>query len=112
MYEVPHRAGRPVPISSPDVCPHLIRRDHGSEVADQVARMCVVPPRRGGGQAPYIQHPVPEPTSTGTAAARQGALEHLHEPMTLTDLAEHSPMSMRTFARRFTEEVGMVRDAG
>jgi AraC-like DNA-binding protein len=40
-------------------------------------------------------------------AARQWALENLHEPMTLTDLAEHSHMSLRTFARRFTEEVGM-----
>jgi transcriptional regulator GlxA family with amidase domain len=90
-----------------DVCLHIIRKDHGSEVANQVARMCVVPPWRDGGQAQYIQHPVPEATGTGTAHARQWALENLHEPMTLTDLAEHSHMSLRTFARRFTEEVGM-----
>ncbi|MFD5539559.1 GlxA family transcriptional regulator [Streptomyces sp. NPDC127079] len=89
-----------------DVCLHLIRRDHGSEVANQVARMCVTPPWRDGGQAQYIQHPVPETTS-GTAPTRQWALENLHEPMTLADLAEHSHMSLRTFARRFTEEVGM-----
>ncbi|MEU1371720.1 helix-turn-helix domain-containing protein [Streptomyces sp. NPDC005803] len=90
-----------------DVCLHIIRKDHGSEVANQVARMCVTPPWRDGGQAQYIQHPVPESTATGTAGARQWALEHLHEPMTLGDLAEHSRMSLRTFARRFTEEVGM-----
>ncbi|MFI1357427.1 GlxA family transcriptional regulator [Streptomyces sp. NPDC020898] len=90
-----------------DVCLHLIRKDHGSEVANQVARMCVVPPWRDGGQAQYIQHPVPEAPAGGTATARQWALENLHEPMTLTDLAEHSRMSLRTFARRFTEEVGM-----
>ncbi|KQV99870.1 helix-turn-helix domain-containing protein [Streptomyces sp. Root369] len=90
-----------------DVCLHIIRKDHGSEVANQVARRCVVPPWRDGGQAQYIQHPVPEVTASGTATARQWALEHLHEPMTLTDLAEHSHMSLRTFARRFTEEVGM-----
>ncbi|MFD5595585.1 GlxA family transcriptional regulator [Streptomyces griseorubiginosus] len=89
-----------------DVCLHLIRRDHGSEVANQVARMCVTPPWRDGGQAQYIQHPVPETTATGTAPTRQWALENLHEPMTLADLAEHSHMSLRTFARRFTEEVG------
>jgi transcriptional regulator GlxA family with amidase domain len=90
-----------------DVCLHLIRKDHGSEVANQVARMCIVPPWRDGGQAQYIQHPVPETTVTGTATARQWALENLHEPMALADLAEHSHMSLRTFARRFTEEVGM-----
>ncbi|MEU1193244.1 helix-turn-helix domain-containing protein [Streptomyces sp. NPDC005859] len=90
-----------------DVCLHLIRRDHGSEVANQVARMCVTPPWRDGGQAQYIQHPVPETTASGTAATRQWALENLHEPMTLADLAEHAHMSLRTFARRFTEEVGM-----
>lgn len=90
-----------------DVCLHIIRKDHGSEVANRVARMCVAPPRREGGQAQYILHPVPETTANGTATARQWALENLHEPMTLTDLAEHSHMSLRTFARRFTEEVGM-----
>ncbi|MFD4510866.1 GlxA family transcriptional regulator [Streptomyces sp. NPDC058464] len=90
-----------------DVCLHIIRKDHGSEVANQVARMCIVPPWRDGGQAQYIQHPVPENKASGTAIARQWALENLHEPMTLTELAEHSHMSLRTFARRFTEEVGM-----
>ena len=90
-----------------DVCLHLIRKDHGSEVANQVARMCIAPPWRDGGQAQYIQHPAPTTTASGTAAARQWALENLHEPMALADLAEHSHMSLRTFARRFTEEVGM-----
>jgi transcriptional regulator GlxA family with amidase domain len=90
-----------------DVCLHIIRKDHGSEVANQAARMCVVPPWRDGGQAQYIQRPVPEATADGTAAARRWALENIHEPITLTGLAEHSHMSLRTFIRRFTEEVGM-----
>ncbi len=90
-----------------DICLHLLRKDHGSEVANHVARMCVIPPWRDGGQAQYIEHPVPETTDSGTAAARHWALENLHEPTTLADLAGHSHMSLRTFARRFTEEVGM-----
>jgi transcriptional regulator GlxA family with amidase domain len=90
-----------------DVCLDIIRKDHGSEVANRVARMCVVPPWREGGQAQYIEHPVPETTANGTAAARQWALENLHEPLTLADLAGHSRMSLRTFARRFSEEVGI-----
>jgi transcriptional regulator GlxA family with amidase domain len=90
-----------------DVCLHLVRKDFGSEVANRVARMCVVPPWRDGGQAQYIERPVPDSTANGTAAARQWALENLERPLTLADLAEHSHMSLRTFARRFNEEVGM-----
>lgn len=90
-----------------DVCLHLVRKDHGSEVANHVARVCVVPPWRDGGQAQYIERPVPEIAANGTAAARQWALENLDKPLTLGDLAEHSHMSLRTFARRFNEEVGM-----
>lgn len=90
-----------------DVCLHLVRKDHGSEVANHVARMCVAPPWREGGQAQYIEYPVPEHTANGTSAARQWALDHLHKPLALTDLAEQSRMSLRTFARRYNEEVGM-----
>jgi transcriptional regulator GlxA family with amidase domain len=90
-----------------DVCLHLVRSDHGSEVANRVARRCVVPPWREGGQAQYIEAPVPRTPRDGTAATRQWALEHLHEPLTLADLAQHARMSLRTFARRFTDEVGV-----
>ena len=90
-----------------DVCLHLVRKDHGSEIANHVARMCVVPPWRDGGQAQYIERPVPETTASGTSAAREWALRNLHKPLALSDLAEHSNMSLRTFARRFAEEVGM-----
>ncbi|WP_157534928.1 GlxA family transcriptional regulator [Nocardia inohanensis] len=90
-----------------DLCLHLIRRDHGSEIANMVARRCVVPPWREGGQAQFIEQPVPATTSTGTADARQWALEHLHHPLTMADLATRARMSGRTFARRFRDEVGM-----
>ncbi|MFJ2738477.1 GlxA family transcriptional regulator [Streptomyces sp. NPDC087440] len=93
--------------SGVDVCLHLVREDHGSEVANRVARRCVVPPWRDGGQAQYIEHPVPEPTEAGTAATRAWALAHLAEPLTLRDLADHARMSLRTFARRFQDEVGV-----
>lgn len=90
-----------------DLCLHLIRRDHGSEVANMVARRCVVPPWREGGQAQFIEQPVPPPSAAGTAAARQWALENLHRPLTMADLADRARMSGRTFARRFRDEVGM-----
>ncbi|WP_432196263.1 GlxA family transcriptional regulator [Streptomyces sp. bgisy027] len=93
--------------SGVDVCLHIVRTDHGSELANAVARRCVVPPFRDGGQAQYIEQPVPESGAAGTAATRAWALERLDEPLTLTDLAAHARMSPRTFARRFNDEVGL-----
>lgn len=93
--------------SGVDVCLHIVRTDHGSELANAVARRCVVPPFRDGGQAQYIEQPVPESGAASTAATRAWALEHLDEPLTLADLAGHARMSLRTFARRFNDEVGL-----
>ncbi|MEU6095263.1 helix-turn-helix domain-containing protein [Streptomyces sp. NPDC047079] len=93
--------------SGVDVCLHIVRTDHGSALANTVARRCVVPPFRDGGQAQYIEQPVPQHGAASTAAARSWALEHLDEPLALADLARHAGMSLRTFARRFQEEVGM-----
>ncbi|MGV9456239.1 GlxA family transcriptional regulator [Streptomyces sp. NPDC003635] len=93
--------------SGVDVCLHIVRKDHGSELANLVARSCVVPPFRDGGQAQYIPQPVPEPGAASTAATRVWALERLGEPLTLADLAAHARMSARTFARRFNDEVGL-----
>ena len=90
-----------------DLCLHVVRRDHGSEVANHAARRCVVPPWRDGGQAQYIERPVPEPHDAGTAPVRAWALEHLDHPLSLGDLAARAGMSVRTLSRRFREEVGM-----
>lgn len=91
-----------------DLCLHLIRRDHGSAVANQVARRCIVPPWREGGQAQYIEQPVPELSTTSTARTRAWALTRLQQPMSLAELAAHARMSTRTFTRRFRAEVGMT----
>ncbi|MEU3611863.1 helix-turn-helix domain-containing protein [Streptomyces sp. NPDC006872] len=93
--------------SGVDVCLHLVRKDHGHELANKVARRCVVPPYRDGGQAQYIEQPVPEAGAASTAATRAWALQHLDEPLVLADLAAHARMSLRTFARRFHDEVGL-----
>ena len=42
-----------------DLCLHVVRSDHGSEVANRAARRCVVPPWRDGGQSQYIERHVP-----------------------------------------------------
>ncbi|MEV0082286.1 helix-turn-helix domain-containing protein [Saccharopolyspora sp. NPDC050642] len=90
-----------------DLCLHMIRCDHGAAVANEVARTTVVPPHRDGGQAQYIRRPMPEPQSASTAQARAWALEHLDRPLTLRELAVRESMSVRTFTRRFRDEVGV-----
>lgn len=91
-----------------DLCLHIIRRDHGAAVANEVARYCVVPPWREGGQAQFIERQVPaDPHGhTSTAATRQWALDHLDEPLSIEQLARHAQMSARTFCRRFRDETG------
>jgi transcriptional regulator GlxA family with amidase domain len=90
-----------------DLLLHLVRRDHGSEVAGRVARRSVVAPWRDGGQSQFIERPVPEIGDSGTAATRAWALEHLGDQLALADLAGHARMSVRTFTRRFRDETGI-----
>jgi len=93
-----------------DLCLHVVRRDHGADVANHAARRCVVPPWRAGGQRQYIERPLPGGDSgavASTAATRAWAAQRLDRPLQLRDLAEHSTMSVRTFTRRFREETGV-----
>jgi transcriptional regulator GlxA family with amidase domain len=90
-----------------DLCLHVIRRDHGSEVANRAARRCVVPPWRDGGQSQFIERPLPEAGDTTTTATRAWMLQRLEQPIELAELARHASMSVRTFTRRFRDETGM-----
>lgn len=94
-----------------DLCLHIIRSDHGAQVANAVARYCVVPPWREGGQAQFIDRQVPAPDHFSTAPTREWALQHLHEELTVQRLARHAKMSARTFNRRFREETGQAPGA-
>jgi AraC family transcriptional activator FtrA len=93
--------------ASIDLCLYVVRCDYGSEIATQLARQLVVPPQRGGGQAQYIDTPLPTLDSSNlfadTIAWVQG---HLNEPLTVPDLAARSAMSPRTFARQFLAVTG------
>jgi transcriptional regulator GlxA family with amidase domain len=91
-----------------DLCLHVIRSDHGAQVANAVARHCVVPPWREGGQAQFIDRHLPGQADSSTAATRDWALRHLDEELTVDRLARHAHMSPRTFNRRFREETGQA----
>jgi transcriptional regulator GlxA family with amidase domain len=90
-----------------DLCLHIVRTDHGSEIANHTARRIVVPAWREGGQRQFIERPVPEVTDAGTSATRQWMSEHLDQPVDLRRLAAHARMSVRTFTRRFRDETGL-----
>jgi AraC family transcriptional activator FtrA len=89
-----------------DLCLHVVRQDHGAEVANRVARRLVVPPQRDGGQSQYVPAPVPEPGSGGLAPLLEWMQGRLAEDLTVARLARRASMSPRTFARRFKEETG------
>jgi transcriptional regulator GlxA family with amidase domain len=88
-----------------DLCLHVIRRDHGAAVGAEVARAMVASPHRDGGQAQFIDRPVP--AANGSLDGVRGwALEHLSEPLDVGSLAARAAVSPRTFARRFVAETG------
>jgi AraC family transcriptional regulator, transcriptional activator FtrA len=89
-----------------DLCLHILRRDFGAHVANQVARQMVVPAHRPGGQSQYVDQSVPETDSDSMGAVLQWAAERLAEPLTVETLAAQAKMSTRTFVRRFHEATG------
>lgn len=91
-----------------DMCLHIVRRDHGRAVADEVALRMVVAPYREGGHAQFIRRLAPETEPSSAITATIGwALAHLDEPLTLEELADRASVSVRTLTRRFRHEVGM-----
>jgi AraC family transcriptional activator FtrA len=90
-----------------DLCLHVIRHDRGAAVATQLARELVVPPQRDGGQAQYIDTPLPALDDSHLFADTVAwAQDHLGEPVTVHELAARAAMSPRTFARQFLAATG------
>lgn len=84
-----------------DLCLHIVRTDYGAAVANDLARRLVTAPHRPGGQAQFIPGPVPDQDGNGLAELLDWALNHLNEPLTVTDLARRANMSTRTLSRHF-----------
>ncbi|MDO4906004.1 MAG: helix-turn-helix domain-containing protein [Lautropia sp.] len=95
--------------ASLDCCLHIVRRFHGGVVANQVARVLVVPPHRDGGQAQFIDRPVPSSTKDMQLNRLLDFLrQHLHIEHSIDVLAGHMAMSRRTFTRHFSRATGMT----
>ena len=89
-----------------DASLHLLRQELGAEAANTIARRMVVPPQRDGGQAQFIDHPLPEVASLSLSAVTDWMLENLALDLTVDQLAARAHMSPRTFARRFKADHG------
>jgi len=93
--------------ASLDLCLHIVRKDYGSEIATQLARQLVVSPQRDGGQAQFIETPLPGVDPSGLFADTLEWLQsHLDQPVTISEVARRAAMSPRTFARRFVACTG------
>lgn len=90
-----------------DCCLHLVRADHGSRVATDLARTLVMAPHRGGSQAQYIPVAVPDAEDDDPIEhAMLWARTHLGDPIDLDGWARSALMSRRTFTRRFRDRTG------
>jgi transcriptional regulator GlxA family with amidase domain len=89
-----------------DTLLHLVRREWGAAAANALAREMVVPPHRDGGQAQFIDAPVPACHDDLLGAVLEWAGAHLAEDITVESLARRALMSPRSFARRFKATTG------
>jgi transcriptional regulator GlxA family with amidase domain len=89
-----------------DLCLHMIRRDHGSAVAADAARLAVMPLERDGGQAQFIVHEPPGQDGSSLEPLLRWIQENVHSDLTLHDIAARARLSTRTLNRRFREQTG------
>lgn len=90
-----------------DLCLHMIRRDLGSAVAADAARLSVMPLERDGGQAQFIVHEQPPaPRGSVIEPLLRWMEDNARRDLTLDDLASQAGMSVRTLNRRFREQTG------
>lgn len=88
-----------------DLCLHIVRRDFGARIANQVARRLVIPPHREGGQAQFVEAPLPEKRAE-ISALFDWLRRNLHRELSIETMTERANMSPRTLVRRFHDTVG------
>ncbi|QOC89962.1 GlxA family transcriptional regulator [Micromonospora craniellae] len=90
-----------------DACLHLVRQEHGSAAATRLARRMVVPPHRDGGQAQFVEAPIPKaPEAPTLEPVLEWLMERLDQQLTVDEMPARAGMAPRTFARRFRAETG------
>jgi transcriptional regulator GlxA family with amidase domain len=92
--------------SALDLSLHVVRRDHGSEIANHVSRRLVFAAHRDGGQRQFVERPVPEARGESLAPVLAWAQQRLGEPLTVAGLAARARVSPATLHRRFRAQLG------
>lgn len=90
-----------------DLMLHIVREDFGAQAANVVARRLVAAPIRDGGQAQFIERPVPHERSHELSRLMERARRALDESWSVARLSELAAMSQRTFLRRFKALTGV-----
>lgn len=85
---------------------HVVRRDHGAEVANSVSRRLVFAAHRDGGQRQFVERPMPDLPDESLAPVLAWAQERLDAPLTVADLAARAAVSPATLHRRFQAQLG------
>lgn len=90
-----------------DCCLHLLRGLCGAETANRIAKRLLIAPHREGGQAQFIERPIPVSKSDERfARILEWVTRHLDEAHTVDSLAARAAMSRRNFTRRFRQTTG------
>jgi len=90
-----------------DLMLHIVRKDFGARAANEVARRMVMAPHREGGQAQFIDRPVPTRANHSLGPLLETIRRQPAERWTIARMARRLAMSQRTFIRRFHESTGM-----
>ncbi len=90
-----------------DLLLHVVRKDFGARVANEIARRMVVPPHREGGQAQFIERPIPAHAGGRLGPLLEAVRQQPGARWTVAHMARRAAMSRRTFIRRFEQSTGM-----
>jgi AraC family transcriptional activator FtrA len=90
-----------------DLMLHIVRKDFGAGAANEIARRMVMAPHREGGQAQFIDRPVPARANDRLGPLLEAVRRRPAERWTIARMARRVAMSQRTFIRRFHESTGM-----
>jgi AraC family transcriptional regulator, transcriptional activator FtrA len=91
-----------------DLLLHIVRRDYGARIANEVARRMVMPPHREGGQAQFIPRPIPTQSDDRLGPLLEAIRDKPAEAWTIARMARAAAMSERTLARRFQDATGVA----
>lgn len=91
-----------------DLCLHIVMTDYGADVAATVSRRMLMPLHRSGGQAQYVDTPVPQALGDEMTELLAWAVTRIPAGLSVDDLARHAAVSPRTLTRHFRQATGLA----